>query len=184
MQKNWERAVALLLESEGAEVNVNPPGTPVGQGEPGGASRYGVSVAALSDHRARRGLGPATVAMVAGLSAADAGLFYRDVTGAACRFNDLPGGVDYAMLDVTANLGPAGGAWLLQCVLGLWPHVDRVTDEMISLIRTINSGFLAYAIGAAWIAKKRESPTWPKHGHGWNNRMTRVRGDALMMIGV
>lgn len=183
MKDNWPRAGGLLLVSEGDELNINPPGTPAGQGEPGGASHYGVSVAALTDLRRSQGLGPATVAMVAALTASQALDFYHAVTARACRFDDLAAGVDYAMLDVTANLGPAGGPWLLQCVLGIWPHTNTITDYVVERANAMDPHIVVYAIGAAWLAKKREALGWPKSGHGWTNRMVRVRGDALNMIG-
>lgn len=176
MITNWSRSVPLLLDSEGAEVTL-------GGSEPGGASKYGVSVFALTDLRKSLGLGPATVDIVSQLTAEQAEDFYQRVTAQACRFDDLPVGVDYAMLDVTANLGPSGGPWLLQCVLGVWPHVSGVTDEMIRQCSTVDQGTLIYAIGAAWMAKKRESGAWPRAGHGWTNRMVRVRRDALAMTG-
>jgi lysozyme family protein len=174
MNSNWSRAGGLLLVSEGSEVNI-------GGSEPGGASHYGVSVAALTDLRRSRGLGPATVNMVAALTEAEALDFYHNVTARACRFADLLPGIDYAMLDATANLGPSGIAWLAQCVLGIWPQGNAVTDEMVQRLNA-RADVAVYSITSAWLAKKRESSGWPKSGHGWTNRMVRVRRDALSMI--
>lgn len=176
MIDNWPRAGALLLVSEGDEVNISA-------GEPGGASKYGVSVAALSDLRKSQGLSPATIDMVAVLTSDQALDFYHRVTAKACRFDDLSTGVDYAMLDATANLGPSGIAWLAQCVIGLWPQGNAVTDDMVFRMRDMSTEAVIIGIGSAWLAKKRESSSWPKYGHGWTNRMVRVRVDALSMTG-
>lgn len=176
MRDNWPRAVSLLLVSEGSELNV-------GGSEPGGASRYGVSVAALSDLHGRLGLPPVTVKTIENLVEAQAGDFYQQVTARACRFDDLSVGVDYAMLDITANLGPSGGAWLLQNVLGQWPLNSTISDATVLAASLVDPKILVYALGAAWMAKKRESSGWSKSGHGWTNRMVRVRGDALAMTG-
>lgn len=174
MKETWLKSISLLLTSEGSELNV-------GGSEPGGASRYGVSVAALGDLHKKLGLPPVTVDTIRELDAVGAIDFYQQVSAKACRFDDWPSGVDYVMLDITTNLGPAGGARLLQCVLGLWPQVDNITDQMIALGNNPRS--LVFALGAAWLAKKRESDGWPKSGHGWTNRMVRVRADALAMTG-
>jgi lysozyme family protein len=176
MRENWERSVALLFDSEGRELTV-------GGSEPGGASKLGVSVAALTDFRKSRGLGPASIDMVSSLTETDAAEFYQSVTARAIRFDELPPGVDYAMLDVTANLGPSGGPWLAQCVLGVWPQGNVMTGYMVAGLNDMPAEAAVYAITGAWLAKKRESSSWGRAGHGWTNRMTRVRGDALKMIG-
>lgn len=175
MKATWPRSIALLMDSEGPELNI-------GGSEPGGASRRGVSVSAFGDLHKKLGLPLVTVDTIRNLTDDQAEDFYRQVTAVACRFDDLPSGVDYVMLDVTTNLGPSGGSWLLQNVLGQWPLVNTITDEVVSLTRSMSPTTLITAIGAAWIAKKHESPGWAKSGHGWNNRMMRVRGDALAMI--
>lgn len=186
MKTTWPTAIPLLLASEGPELNLNPPGTPKGQGEPGGASRYGVSVDALSDLHKRLGLPPVTVQTIRDLTESQASDFYLNVSAPACRFDDLPAGVDYVMLDADCTLGPSGGAWLLQNVLGQWPLVSKVTDEMVSLCQSADPRALIWALGSAWIVKKRMQGEqgWIDHGHGWNNRMVRVRHDALAMVGV
>ena len=184
MQTNWSKSIPLLLVSEGSELNINPPGTPAGQGEPGGGSRYGVSVAALSDLYKSRGLLPATIQDIIDMTDVKAADFYQNVTAKAIRFDDLGVGVDYVMLDITANLGPTGGLWLLQNVLGIWPVGNTISDLIVNLANKQDSKQLIYAIGAAWLSKKHESPGWIKSGHGWTNRMNRVRGDALAMSGV
>lgn len=183
MLTNWPHSLPLLLVSEGAEVNINPPGTPPGQGEPGGASKYGVSVAAYSDLRKRRGLPPATVQDIADLTEDQASDFYQTVTGAACRFNDMPVGVDYRNLDIFANLGPTGGSRLLCVALGIWPLVDTVTDAVIREVTRVDPEVLIFALGAAWLSKKHEQGVegWIKSGHGWTNRRVRVDQDATDM---
>lgn len=185
MIANWSKAISLLLVSEGPELNVNPPGTLAGQGEPGGASRYGVSVSALSDFYKSIGDAPATVQSIIDLTESQATLFYRSVTAKACRFDDLPNGIDYTMLDLTCTLGPSGSAWVLQNVLGIWPFVNSITDQMIATVKTIDPKILIWSVGSAWLVKKRMQSDlgWQMHGHGWTNRMNRVRGDALAMSG-
>lgn len=179
MKSNWEKVIPLLLDSEGPETNIS-------SGEPGGASKYGVSVAALSDYRKKQGLSSATIDIVSRLTAADAETFYRETVARACRFDELPIGVDYMMLDVTTNLGNTGGPWLLQIVMGQWPLVPTLPADLLLRVTAMNLAQqreLIYALGAGWLAFKHASPAWPRAGHGWTNRMVRVRRDALAMTG-
>lgn len=182
MKNNISRSISLLLVSEGSELNINPPGTPHGQGEPGGASHWGVSVSALTDLRRSRDLVPATVQDVIDLTEEQASDFYQSVTARACRFDDLPSGVDYRALDVFANLGPTGGAHLVQVTLGMWPLADTITDAVLGEIGKLDPEVMIIALGAAWLAKKSGQPGWVKSGHGWTNRANRVNSDAIRMF--
>lgn len=183
MKINWPRSVPLLLVSEGSELNINPPGTPPGEGEPGGASHYGVSVAALSDLRRKQGLPPATIQDVIELTETTAGAFYQAVTAVACRFDELPSGVDYRCLDIFANLGPTGGAHLVQVTMGTWPLVDTMTDSVMGEIGKMDPEVLVVALSAAWLSKKHENQKgWIKSGHGWTNRANRVTIDAIRIL--
>lgn len=175
MQDNWINSYPLLLVSEGSELNISPT-------EPGGASIFGVSVTALSDLRKSRGLPPATVDDIKNLTAADVEDFYKSVTAKACRFDDLPKGVDYRALDIFTNLGPTGGAWCLQIALGMWPLANTITDDVMSEVGKVAPEVLIVALGAAWLSKKHESSGWPQSGHGWTNRANRVTQDAAAML--
>lgn len=190
MRASLAAAIPDLLVIEGSELNINPPGTPAGQGEPGGASRYGVSVTALSDLRKSQGKPPATVEDIRNLTADGAAEFYRLVTAASIRFEDLNAGVDYRLFDITANLGPTGGVWALELALGHWPLTGKMTDDLVATANAENPRSLVKALSAAWISKKHESPNWNPspltrngYGHGWSNRNIKATARALALIG-
>ena len=176
MRETFDKCIGLILDSEGPELNV-------GGSEPGGASRYGVSVDALTDWFRRSGRPPATVADVRDMTADLASTIYRAMYADRIRFDDMPVGVDYTMLDKSINLGVTGGARLLQVTLGIWPVTGKFDDETIISLGAIDPSDMIHMIGAAWLAKKFESPGFVTAGHGWTNRRNRVDKDALKLAG-
>lgn len=183
MINNLTQSLSYVLTDEGPELNV-------GGSEPGGASRMGVSVTALSDWHKQHGIPPATVDDVAAMTADLAGQIYTANFANPIRFNDLPAGVDYRLLDISVNLGVTGGITLLQLALSMWPLSGKMDDATITAVKTVDPKALVIALGAAWLAKKHESPGWLPHpgsvngyGHGWTNRAIKARDRALQMVG-
>src|ERR1700754_2262470 len=101
-----DKVVEYILEDEGPEVNESPD-------EPGGISKYGVSLNALGDHYAARGLPRPSKDVVRNLTRDQAADFYRG-EAEALRLNDLPPGVDYVVMNTAMTVGKAGAALVLQ----------------------------------------------------------------------
>lgn len=182
MKVDRPQATRLLLASEGPELNI-------GGSEPGGASRYGISVDALTTYNAMHRQPRATIQDIRDMTEGLAGKIYNEEFSDAIRFDDLPAGVDYLMLNNIANLGVHGGVQLAQAVLGDWKSAGSMDDATIAAMKAIDPATLIRMLGAAWIAKKHESPNWyPSHvtatgyGHGWTARYQRVDLDARKMI--
>jgi lysozyme family protein len=183
MQSNLAQALSFILDDEGSEVNI-------GGSEPGGGSRYGVSLTALADYNRRHGLAAPTLDDIRAMTPELAGKIYTVNFAAPIRFDDLPAGADYRLLDIAVNLGVTGGAIALQLALGLWPLTGAVDDHTIGVIAGMDRVGLIMALSAAWITKKHESPNWNPspitktgYGHGWSNRNARATARALSMIG-
>ena len=181
MIQNAQKALDYVLDSEGPELNVS-------ESEPGGASKYGVSVSALSDYHKKIGLPPATIADVSKLTDADARKFYAAVFMPPIRFDDLPSGVDYRLLDIEINLGISGGIAAFRRVLGI-SEVGAMTDADVAIAKSVDSKDLIADIEREWLAVKARSPHWPltakpSYQHGWTNRAKRVTAQALAMAGV
>ena len=176
MLANRTQALAYILEDEGPELNVGP-------GEPGGASRLGVSVTALSDWNKRHGKNPATIGDVSLMTPALAGEIYGSDYLDVMRFNEMPAGVDYRLADIAVNLGVTGGSTALQLALGMWPVTGIIDAATMAAVTAADAKALAQSLSAAWIAKKHESPSWSKYGHGWSARNQRATQRALAMIG-
>jgi lysozyme family protein len=182
MQANEIIAINGILESEGPELNQNPPGTPPGHGEPGGASRFGVSVDALTDFNKSRGRPLATVQDIVNLTQDQAVEFYSQWVLPKMRFDELPSGVDVRCADVFTNLGPNGGVNLLELCVDRMPHTGKFDDQLLAAIVAKDPKEMIVAIGEQWIAKKRTQPGWAKYGRGWSARRERVDAQCIAMV--
>lgn len=183
MQSNRIITLASILQWEGDELNTAPT-------EPGGASKYGVSVDFLSDYKRRHGLSKATVDDVAALTSETAGVIYSEMLLDPLQFDLLPSGVDYRLADLTTNLGMTGGPTLLQLCLGIYPLTGFIDPITLTLATAADPKALVVALSAAWIAVKHQSPNWGPNppvtakgfGHGWSNRNTAQKESALNLI--
>lgn len=181
MNSNRSQALQYILEDEGAEFNVSA-------SEPGGASKYGVSVTALSDFNKRNGKPPATIADVGNMTPELAGQIYKADYLEPIRFNDLPSGVDYRLADIVVNLGVTGGITALQLALGMWP-ITGIMDAATLAMLNGDPKAIILSLSAAWIAKKHESANWGPSpvtkngfGHGWSARNIRATARAIAMV--
>lgn len=192
MQENREAALAAILKSEDGTLNV-------AKSEPGGASKWGVSVDLLTDYRKRRGLPPATIADVAALDdkGVQASAIYTEMLLGPLRFDGMPSGVDYRLADIATNAGLTGGIAFLELSLGIWPlsNATAVSDALMSAVFGADPAALIHALSAAWIAQKHMSPNWyPRsvnplsisengYGHGWSNRNIDATKMSLSLVG-
>lgn len=183
MHDNLTAALGYILSDEGPELNV-------GGSEPGGASKYGVSVNALTDWHKQHGKPAATVADVAAMTPDLAGQIYTANFANPIRFDEMPPGADYRLLDIAVNLGVTGGITALQLAIGMWPITGVFDDRTMVAVNSVDAKSLVHALSAAWIMKKHESPGWLPHtgsangyGHGWSNRNARATASAVSMIG-
>lgn len=174
MQANLAQSLAYITGDEGPELNVSP-------GEPGGASKWGVSLTVLSEHLGK----PCAVADVAALTQDDANAIYSARFAAPILFGDLPPGVDYRMLDCAVTLGVTGAVEALQMCLAMWPTTGVMDTPTMAEARAATPAVLVLQLDAAWLTWKRGlTPTgWKENGHGWNNRVLKVRTRLPAMMG-
>lgn len=176
-------ALSYILEDEGPELNI-------GGSEPGGGSKYGVSMVNLIDWNKARGLAVPTLDDLAKMTPEFAGQIYTETFANPLRFNDMPNGVGYRVLDISVNLGLHGGGRLAQAVFGVWQGDGTIDDATIAAISRVDAKTGVLMLGAAWIAVKRQSPNWGQsqitkngYGHGWSNRKNKADARALAMTG-
>lgn len=181
---NLAQALAFIDQDEGPELNV-------GGSEPGGSSKHGVSMTVLQEWHKANGLPPPTMDDMRAVDAVLAGKIYTANFAAPIRFNDLPAGPDYRLLDISVNLGVAGGISALQLALGIWPVTGIMSDVLVALAKAKPPRELIAALSAVWVSKKHESPNWNPspitktgYGHGWTARNIRATARALSLIGV
>ena len=167
--------------------------------DPGGATKYGITLATLRAWRNAgirdRGLGvgespnpktqspkprPVTKADVRALSVAEATAIYEANYARVVRFDDLPPGLDYAVLDFAINSGPKRAAEFLQKILGV--EVDGVTGpKTCATAQTANPADTIGRLCDARLTFLKGLGTWKRFGKGWERRVREVREVALEM---
>ena len=146
---NFDRALALLLVSEGGYVN-NPR-------DPGGATKYGITIATLRNYRGRS----VTVDDVRQLTADEAGQIYHRNYWSPVRGDLLPAGVDYAVFDFAVNSGPRKAAEMLQECLSV------TVDSDIGPVTWRGAGAGARSHQRALRSPSRLSPLTSELGRLW-----------------
>jgi lysozyme family protein len=175
MQNNSSAALDLIIRWEGPEVNISSQ-------EPGGISKYGISLTTYADYCKKNNLGIPTFDTISNLTESDARNFYSLVFLPAVRFNDLPTGVDVRLADIAVNLGITGGINQLQMVLGQYPLTGTLTDVQIQLLNTYDPSAVILALSAGWISNKQTHTSWAIDGHGWTNRNVSVTKNCNNVI--
>jgi len=179
---NLNAALILILSWEGPEINQS-------NTEPGGISKYGISLVAYSDYCLKNKLPAPTANTIANLQSSDAQNFYGNWWLPQIRFNDLPNGIDVRLADIAVNLGVRGAINLMSMILQQYPLHDVLTDDDIKTIATLDIPSVILALSAGWLAIKHTSPNWapPPHGagfgHGWTNRSVSVTQQCNSLIG-
>ena len=170
MLSNFPASLALILKSEGGFVN-HPR-------DPGGMTNLGVTrnvwkdwVKHDVDEAEMRSLTPEIVTPL-----------YKARYWDACRCDDLPRGVDYAVFDGAVNMGPFRAAKLLQAALGVTADgsIGRTTiaaataADPVELLEAFSQGKEAFYQSLA---------TFATFGKGWLNRVSHVQDAAEGMMG-
>lgn len=176
MDRNFQRALPLVLRHEGGFVN-NPR-------DPGGATNKGVTIASFRAYVKPKG----TVEDLKKITNEQVATVYYRHYWAAVNAHDLPSGLDYSVFDLAVNSGPARAAKMLQKVLGvtqdgrIGPNtikaaeaeptgvlIDRLNDERLAFLKRIKDN------------KGRR--LWDTFGKGWSRRVEEVREKSIEWVG-
>lgn len=175
MNATLPQALDFIIRWEGPEINESP-------GEPGGISKYGVSLMAYQEDSHPT----ATKDTIRNLSEADARAFYSR-RAAKVRFSDLPSGVDLAALNLAVTTGITGAALILQMTVDIWLATGKFDDATVAALKAADPKTVVHAAGSAWLAWKARSDTtlteWGRYQHGWINRDKDFRSTALALVG-
>jgi len=146
--------------------------------DPGGPTNWGITI-----HDARAYWRPnATAADVQAMPLMVAQEIYRTKYAAPLRYNDLPAGVDFAVLDYGINSGIGRAAKVLQRLVGV--EVDGgIGEQTLACTRARDPKVLVAAICDERLAFLQGLKTWPTFGRGWGRRVAEVRAAALVMAG-
>lgn len=171
MKDTFPEAFALVLKSEGGFVN-HP-------ADPGGMTNLGVTKAAWEAFLGKS----VTEADMRALTPKTVMPFYQVRYWDACKCNDLPLGLDYAVYDFAVNSGPARAIKSLQQVAGVL--VDgKIGPQTVSAVSAMP---VADAIGqlcALRLSFLKRLDTWDVFGKGWGSRIADVERVANRLASV
>ena len=170
MLSNFQTSLILVLKSEGNFIN-HPR-------DPGGMTNLGVTrnvwrdwVKRDVDEAEMRSLTPELVTPL-----------YKARYWDACKCDDLPRGVDYAVFDSAVNMGPSRAAKLLQAALEVKADgiIGRATIAAATAADPVEL-LEAFSLGKE--AFYQSLPTFATFGKGWLNRVAHVQDAAEGMMG-
>jgi lysozyme family protein len=169
MRSTYDEAIARVFAHEGGYSN-HP-------SDPGGPTNWGITIADARKHW-KPG---ATAADVRAMPKSVAAEIYRTAYAAAVRYDELPAGLDYAVLDYAINSGVGRAGKVLRRWLGLPDDSAQVTDTVLAAVRARDA-----RAGVVWICDERLAflkslKTWPVFGAGWGRRVAAVKTAALRM---
>jgi lysozyme family protein len=176
MQANETVALDLIIQWEGPEVNVS-------ETEPGGISKYGVSLQTYADFMKKTGQPAPSANTIADLTELQARSFYQTEFLPAINFDNLPSGIDVRLADISINLGITGAINLLETTLMQYPLTNTITPSLLTTLNTYDPKSIVLALSAGWIANKHTSKNWATDGHGWSNRNISVTQECLKLVG-
>lgn len=166
---NFDACCDFSLRQEGGFCDV--------QGDPGGCTSHGVTMAELSAILDR----PATVSDVRALTTAQAEAIYRPRYWDAVNGNGLPAGLDLVVFDFGINAGPGTSAMQLQALL----HVEQdgaIGPVTLDAIKSHDGVWIVTALTVAHQNYYRSLPTFGEFGAGWLARTNRARTAAAAML--
>ncbi len=168
MRGNLDRVMPHVFGHEGGYVDH--------KADPGGATNFGITFATLQDWRGR----PITKADVRALTKDEAAWIYEKNYAKPIRFDDLPPGVDYAVLDYAINSGPRRAAEALQSIVGV-KQDGKIGPDTLTAVSGRSPAGLVVALCDQRLAFLKRLRTWGTFGKGWSRRVNEVRAHALVL---
>lgn len=170
MQNNLEQALENIFVSEGAYTRID------------GGTMYGITRRVFETYTGRR-IKPHEMKTECTKEIATA-IYKRNYARMIC-FNELPIGLDYAILDFAVNSGMSRAAKKLQKMVGAKVDGYIGLETLDKLTKYINKHGLTKTINdymAIRLAFLKRLKRWKKYGKGWANRVNFVTENALKMV--
>ena len=170
MKETYDRAMQKVYADEG--------GYSHDAGDPGGPTNYGITI-----HDARMyWKSDATADDVRHMPKSVAAIIYEKHYAAPLHYNDLPAGVDYAVLDYGINSGISRAARVLQKIVHA-PVDGKIGSETVKDTLAMDPIKVINAIYDERLAFLRGLRTWHIFGKGWGRRVKEGRALSLSMAG-
>lgn len=170
---NYERAIQNVLVHEGSGYTNHP-------SDPGGPTKWGITLRDLREWRNRY----TNDTDVMEMEEEEARAIYRARYAKPIRFDELPRGIDYVVLDYAVNAGIGRAMADLSKVLRV-PSSQVMTNEMVTAARLLRVGDVIQRLDDRRMAFQMGLPSrFNVFKKGWKNRINSVNRIALAMAGV
>lgn len=173
MQENLEQSLNFILSDEG--------GFALRAAEPGGSVNKGISMLVFDEWRVKQGKKPPSVDALRALSTAEAKEIYTEKFWTPLHGNDLPTGLDYAMLNTAVMEGVVGAVSLLQESMGL-VKTGHYNDVTWATLAKSDPKITTLELLVHHLNKKLHALSASKYGIGWGDRIVRVKNRAMEMM--
>ena len=170
MDRNFDRALSLVLKHEGGYVN-HP-------SDPGGATNKGVTQATYDAWREKQALPKRSVREIA---ESEVTAIYRRDYWVRVQGDDLPAGVAYAVFDFAVNSGVYRASRFLQKVVGV-AQDGIVGPATIAATKALSPAAVIDRLCDDRMAFLHSLGTFATFGKGWTRRVSDVRAKAKEMV--
>lgn len=143
--------------------------------DPGGPTNWGITIYDARMYWKKN----ATAADVKAMPKDVAEDIYAKHYASVLRYNELPAGIDYSVLDYGINSGVGRAGKVLRRLVGLPDNTAQVTDEVIAAVNKRDPEQLINAINDERLRFLKSLKTWPVFGTGWGRRVREVRELSL-----
>lgn len=139
--------------------------------DPGGPTNWGITLA-----DARMYWRPAATAVdVQRMPKSVAVDIYYKHYAAPIRYDALPAGVDYSVLDYAINSGVGRAGKVLRRLVGLPDNTSVVTTDVLDAVRKRDPVALVNAINDERLKFLQSLKIWPVYKNGWSRRVSECR---------
>lgn len=168
MKETYDEAMAQVYDDEGGYSN--------DAGDPGGPTNYGITI-----HDARAYWKPgASAADVRGMPKSVAADIYRRHYADPISYDNLPPGVDYAVLDYGINSGIGRAVRVLQRLVGV-SQDGVIGPATLKAVKAADPIKLINEIYDERLHFLQNLGTWRLFGRGWGRRVRTGRTLALKL---
>ena len=165
----YDQIITLILKSEGGYTN--------DAADPGGPTNWGITIADARMYWKKT----ATAADVKAMPLSVAKIIYKAHYWDSQACNELPAGIDYAIMDYGVNSGIGRSGKVLRRALGLPDNTSTVTADVITACNKADPKKIINYICTERLAFLKSLSTWPTFGRGWGTRVASVFRVSLDM---
>lgn len=150
--------------------------------EPGGAVNKGVSFLVFQEWRKKQGKPAPTLGDLQAITDEEAIDLYSDKYAKPIQFDDIPIGLDFALLDISIMEGVRGGLTLLQQALNLRTVSGTFDMETRGALLHADVPTVIAKLTILQMNRKMHAASVDRFGKGWGDRIVRRYNKALEMI--